>query len=52
VTEGLAAALQRSLGTRVTLRRSADGKGTMTIHFYSDEELDGILERILGEEQL
>jgi ParB family chromosome partitioning protein len=52
VTEGLAAALQRSLGTRVTLRRSADGKGTMTIRFYSDEELDGILERILGEEQL
>lgn len=52
VTEGLAAALQRSLGTKVTLRRTQDGTGTMTIHFYSDEELDGILERILGDEQL
>jgi len=52
VTEGIAAALQRALGTKVTLRRSADGSGTMTVHFYSDEELDGILERILEEDQL
>ena len=52
VTEGLAAALQRSLGTKVTLRRTQDGSGTMTIHFYSDEELDGILERLIGDEQL
>jgi ParB family chromosome partitioning protein len=52
VTEGLAAALQRSLGTKVTLRRAQDGTGTMTIHFYSDEELDGILERLLGEDEL
>lgn len=52
VTEGLAAALQRSLGTKVTLRRKPDGVGTMTIHFYSDEELDGVLERLIGDEQL
>jgi ParB family transcriptional regulator, chromosome partitioning protein len=52
VTEGIAAALQRALGTKVTLRRSADGSGTMTVHFYSDEELDGILERILEEDEL
>ena len=52
VTEGLAAALQRTLGTKVTLRRTPDGTGTMTIHFYSDEELDGILERLIGDEQL
>ena len=52
VTEGLAAALQRALGTKVTLRRTQDGSGTMTIHFYSDEELDGILERLIGDEQL
>jgi len=52
VTEGLAAALQRSLGTKVTLRRTASGAGTMTIHFYSDEELDGVLERLIGDEQL
>ena len=31
--------------TKVTLRRTPDGVGTMTIHFYSDEELDGVLER-------
>ena len=52
VTEGLAAALQRALGTKVTLRRTQQGTGTMTIHFYSDEELDGILERLIGDEQL
>jgi len=52
VTDGLAAALQRSLGTKVTLRRTPDGVGTMTIHFYSDEELDGVLERLIGDEQL
>jgi ParB family chromosome partitioning protein len=52
VTEGLAAALQRALGTKVTLRRTADGAGTMTIHFYSDEELDGVLERLIGDEPL
>lgn len=52
VTEGLAAALQRTLGTKVTLRRKPDGVGTMTIHFYSDEELDGVLERLIGDEQL
>jgi ParB family chromosome partitioning protein len=49
VPESIAIALQRALGTRVTLRRSANGSGTMTIHFYSDDELDGILERILEE---
>ena len=52
ITEGLAAALQRSLGTKVTLRRTAKGVGTVTIHFYSDEELDGVLERLIGDEQL
>ena len=52
VTEGLAAALQRALGTKVTLRRTQQGTGTMTIHFYSAEELDGILERLIGDEQL
>ncbi|MDA0353093.1 MAG: ParB/RepB/Spo0J family partition protein [Chloroflexi bacterium] len=52
VTEGIAAALQRALGTKVTLRRTPDGNGSMTIHFYSDEELDGILERLIGDEQL
>ncbi len=45
--EALAESLRHSLGTKVTLRRSQRGSGSMTIHFYSDEELDGILERLL-----
>lgn len=49
VTAGFQEALQRSLGTKVALRRSKQGRGSLTIHFYSDEELTGILERILGE---
>ncbi|MEX1022076.1 MAG: ParB/RepB/Spo0J family partition protein [Dehalococcoidia bacterium] len=49
VTQGFAEAIQRALGTKATLRRSAKGKGTLTIHFYNDEDLTGILDRILGE---
>lgn len=37
--------LQQHLGTRVDLRRGAQG-GRIVIHFYSDEELNGILSRI------
>jgi len=46
--DGVEQALQRELGTRVQLRRRRSGRGTVTIHFYSDEELDGLLERLLG----
>lgn len=52
VTSGFEAALQRSLGTKVALKRTQKGRGTLTIHFYSDEELTGVLERILGEDAL
>ena len=52
VTAGFAEALQRELGTKVALRRGARGQGTLTIHFYNDEDLTGILERILGPEAL
>lgn len=52
VTAGFQEALQRELGTKVALRRGAKGKGTLTIHFYNDEDLTGILERILGSETL
>jgi ParB family chromosome partitioning protein len=45
-TEALAAELQRSLGAKVGLRRAKTGRGTLTIHFYSNEELDGILDRL------
>ena len=39
-------------GTKVALKRTLKGRGTLTIHFYSDEELTGVLERILGEDAL
>jgi hypothetical protein len=34
------------LGTKVSLRPRKIG-GTLTIHYYSDEELDSLLERLL-----
>ena len=45
-------ALERALGTRVRLRRSRRGRGSLTIHFYSDEELGGVLERLLEGEEI
>ena len=39
--------LQDALGTRVDLVRRSKG-WTMTIHSYSDEELNAVLEKILG----
>jgi ParB-like chromosome segregation protein Spo0J len=39
------------LGTRVALKRdTAGGPGSITIHFHSDEELQGLYERIIGED--
>lgn len=40
--------LRARLGTRVKLNRFQKG-GTLVIHFYSDEELDALIEAILGE---
>ncbi len=37
--------LQSSLGTRVSLKHGKDG-GTVTIYYYSDEELDSLLEKL------
>ncbi|HJM74412.1 MAG TPA: ParB/RepB/Spo0J family partition protein [Dehalococcoidia bacterium] len=48
-TDALAESLRRSLGTKVTLQRTKRGNGSMTIHFYSDEELEGLLERLTPE---
>jgi ParB family chromosome partitioning protein len=42
--------LRRALGTRVSLNRRRNG-GTLTIHFYSDEELNSIVDFILGEDK-
>jgi ParB family chromosome partitioning protein len=39
--------LRQSLGTRVTLKRSRRG-GSLVIRFYSDEELNALVERLLG----
>ena len=35
-----------SLGTKVALKHGKKG-GTLTIHYYSNEELDAILEKLL-----
>ena len=40
-------AIQQKLGTRVTLKRNSKGQGQMIIHFYSDDELTGIIENII-----
>lgn len=38
--------LRASLGTKVALKAGRKG-GTLTIHYYSDEELDALLQRLL-----
>jgi ParB family chromosome partitioning protein len=38
--------LRRSLGTRVSLRRGRKG-GTLTLRFFSDEELNALVDRLL-----
>jgi ParB family chromosome partitioning protein len=38
--------LRASLGTKVALKAGRKG-GTLTIHYYSDEELDALLEKLL-----
>jgi ParB family chromosome partitioning protein len=40
--------LRSSLGTKVSLKHGRKG-GTITIHYYSNEELDGLLHRFLDE---
>jgi ParB family chromosome partitioning protein len=39
--------LRSSLGTKVHLRHGKEGKGTLTLHFYSDEELNSLLDKLL-----
>jgi len=38
--------LLSSLGTRVALKHNSNGKGRITIFYYSDEELDSLLEKL------
>lgn len=42
-------AFRRALGTKVELQRGRRG-GRVVIHYFSDEELDGIYQRIVGDE--
>ena len=39
--------LRQTLGTRVTLRRGRNG-GSLVIRFYSDEELNALVDQLLG----
>jgi len=38
--------LEDSLGTKVTLNHKKNGGGTVTIYYYSDEDLDTLLEKL------
>ncbi len=48
-TRALEASFRQALGTKVSLARGSKG-GRVVIYFYSDEELDALYERIVGEE--
>ena len=39
--------LRSALGTKVRLTRSTKGTGTITVHYYSDEEFDALMDRFL-----
>ncbi len=41
---------RRALGTRVTLQKSRRG-GRIVIHFFSDDELTGLYQQLVGEEE-
>ena len=45
-TAALESKLRASLGTKVELRRGSTGRGRLVLHFYSDEELEGLLARL------
>ncbi len=39
------------LGTKVQLERRADGTGRLVVHFYSDEDLEFLIQEILGADE-
>jgi ParB family chromosome partitioning protein len=41
--------LRDSLGTQVSINRGRKGKGTIVIHFYSDEDLNTLSDKLLGD---
>lgn len=38
--------LRQSIGTKVSLRPTKNGAGSINIHYYSEEELDAIIEKL------
>jgi ParB family chromosome partitioning protein len=40
---------QTKLGTRVQLRQSSNNGGSIIIHYYSDEELNALIDQLLGD---
>jgi ParB family chromosome partitioning protein len=42
--------LRAALGTRVDYRRRRRGGGSLTIHFHSDEELNELYDRLVGDD--
>jgi ParB family chromosome partitioning protein len=38
--------IRDTLGTKVELRRQKNGRGQLVLHFFSDDELNGLLSRI------
>jgi ParB family chromosome partitioning protein len=49
--KSLVARFESKLGTKVELNRTAEEAGKLTIHFYSQEELQAIFDAILGEDE-
>jgi ParB family chromosome partitioning protein len=47
ITAHAVAAIQQSLGTRVTIRRHAGDRGTIEIDFYSSEDLQRLLDLLM-----
>jgi len=45
-TDQLESRIRDALGTKVELRRQKNGHGRLIVHFYSDEELEGVLSRL------
>lgn len=40
-----------SLGTRVNLARNPDGSGRLVVHFYNDDDLQHIYQRMVGDDE-
>lgn len=48
-TRALEERIRNSLGTKVSLKPGAKGNGSLTLFFYSEEELNALLARLLDE---